>query len=101
MSSHLKFKKRGPHGKGQAQVAIKEPSQPVLVAEEPKKPTTLSSWGLIKSIGDAFGASSSVSSLELKHDNGEGRRRKVEELSCSMTYVNVPWESIIWFGFNL
>ncbi|KAJ3196668.1 hypothetical protein HK101_008122 [Irineochytrium annulatum] len=88
---------RGPHGKGQCQVAIREyqPDAPADEVEQPPgsptaKVQTLSDrlWKLGTTVRAAVAGppTPTVPQTPLK---------KPDSLRCSMTYVNVPWQSII------
>jgi hypothetical protein len=68
---------RGPHGKGQCQVAIQDPS--IIPPEQPSASIFNIVKGIVKS------QFSSDEELPLKAP---------ELLDCSLTYVNVPWQSI-------
>ncbi|KAJ3112468.1 dual specificity protein kinase yak1, partial [Nowakowskiella sp. JEL0407] len=110
---------RGPHGKGQCQVAItarmpatsaveKESSGSLSkvveevvkavnpVVDEGKKGPSIQER--LKIIADTLkvGLQMATSSAEQYASVG-GVEQKVDELQCSMTYVNVPWTSLISF----
>jgi hypothetical protein len=76
---------RGPNGKGQCQVCVTEP-----VTEETSEKG--SSWGeRIRKLGAAVVKATGAAIIEGGGGVGEG----AGELECSMTYVNVPWQSIV------
>ncbi|KAJ3148694.1 hypothetical protein HDU89_004544 [Geranomyces variabilis] len=99
---------RGPHGKGQCQVAIKDdplagkPEEDAsgtnsVAAESPSAPRkTASLADRLMKFGNVVKtqiAASGVLGLDATSlDDGVA---KPESLRCSMTYVNVPWQSII------
>ncbi|KAI9358632.1 hypothetical protein DFJ73DRAFT_622177 [Zopfochytrium polystomum] len=97
---------RGPHGKGQCQVAIQENTDPLPQSHQqhqhlshsstipaasaaPSHPATLTSYASSPAV--AGGASPQLPSSSV----GDPLARKPESLRCSMTYVNVPWQSIV------
>ncbi|KAI8920389.1 hypothetical protein DFJ77DRAFT_546453 [Powellomyces hirtus] len=113
---------RGPHGKGQCQVAIKDAadapgtqkaattttsanedaasadsqSSPAL-SGSPRKPASLADrllkFGNVVKTQIAASGVLGVDAASAAHDNPD--IPKPESLTCSMTYVNVPWQSII------
>lgn len=101
---------RGPHGKGQCQVAIKDDIPQVQPQDEDdvfyaslggKRPGSLTDR-LLK-FGNAVKTQIVAAAVagglggEL---GGEGEGiKKPESLRCSMTYVNVPWQSIVRWVF--
>ncbi|TPX42625.1 hypothetical protein SeMB42_g05051 [Synchytrium endobioticum] len=115
---------RGPHGKGQCQVAITEEpsisppspdvtnngqsgstnslaaqqSQPHTTDWSDKKPLTLADR--LRSFGSVvrqqvIAATASASSGSGTSIMAVDKLKKPDGLRCSMTYVNVPWQSII------
>jgi hypothetical protein len=77
---------RGPNGKGQCQVCVTEPVQ----TEEKEQGV---SWGdRIRRLSSAVVVATGAAMLEGAGGvGGDGGG----ELECSMTYVNVPWQSIV------
>ncbi|KAJ3218578.1 hypothetical protein HK099_005005 [Clydaea vesicula] len=80
---------RGPHGKGQCQVAIKEVENSANGGASLRNKNS-SSW--LKGFSTNI-----INSTSLLFDNNETKSLSltVDELMCSMTYVNIPWQSII------
>ncbi|KAJ3106701.1 hypothetical protein HDU96_008138 [Phlyctochytrium bullatum] len=91
---------RGPHGKGQCQVSIREYLQQAEQSEEvptsptpqPKGPTTISDR--LRMIGSTVRAGINAVTGSSAPPPPQTTLRKPETLVCSMTYVNVPWQSI-------
>ncbi|KAJ3305863.1 hypothetical protein HDV03_000972 [Kappamyces sp. JEL0829] len=72
---------RGPHGKGQCQVAIQEPASP---RSSPPPATIL---GFLK---DTIKSQLTSAEPEANQDPVSAP----EKLDCSLTFINVPWQSI-------
>jgi hypothetical protein len=78
---------RGPNGKGQCQVSVTEPPPKEVLGDQ------ADSWGdRIRRIGSAVVKATGAALLEGSGGVGAGEGG---ELECSMTYVNVPWQSIV------
>ncbi|KAJ3095019.1 hypothetical protein HDU97_007350 [Phlyctochytrium planicorne] len=94
---------RGPHGKGQCQVSIREYLQNQESQDEATSPTAGStpkaSSTILKFLGSTVRAGISAvagttGNPQQQHQQNASMK-KPETLVCSMTYVNVPWQSII------
>ncbi|KAH6586756.1 hypothetical protein BASA61_006467 [Batrachochytrium salamandrivorans] len=91
---------RGPHGKGQCQVAITDndnyvsssASMPKKVATTIESPVTFSDR--LRFLGNVVKNQLSGGGATLGDSSAFGLLKKPESLRCSMTYVNVPWQSI-------
>lgn len=87
-----------PNGKGQCQVCVMEPPEAVS-SETAKEVDSPASWteklrSISSAVVRATGAAlmDSGSSNAFNASDAEGRDL---ELDCSMTFVNVPWQSIV------
>ncbi|KNC97540.1 uncharacterized protein SPPG_07015 [Spizellomyces punctatus DAOM BR117] len=95
---------RGPHGKGQCQVAIKDDLPPPNIETEgsssssSRKPSSLTDklFKMGSAVRTQLVAAAAASVLGVDSVGSDAEKlKKPESLRCSMTYVNVPWQSII------
>ncbi|KAJ3211706.1 Fungalysin/Thermolysin Extracellular metalloproteinase 5 [Dinochytrium kinnereticum] len=90
---------RGPHGKGQCQVSIREymqiaeTNESTAPASSTPKVTTLSDR--LRFIGSTVRAGINAVAGTTSTPPQTATVKKPDTLVCSMTYVNVPWQSII------
>ncbi|KAJ3327998.1 hypothetical protein HDU76_010762 [Blyttiomyces sp. JEL0837] len=98
---------RGPHGKGQCQVAIRQnhpegqeiddgsrvPTHPSPPSTPTQAPKTLSER--LRLLSDTMRAGFTAITGGAEGGSIPEALKKPDSLMCSMTYVNVPWQSII------
>lgn len=97
---------RGPHGKGQCQVAIAEPAAELADMDGARVWTDERDDRKVPSLTDRLKFLGTVVSKQISGVTGTGPNstsngppRKPDNLKCSMTYVNVPWQSIIRYVY--
>ncbi|KAJ1550780.1 hypothetical protein HK096_005062 [Nowakowskiella sp. JEL0078] len=90
---------RGPRGKGQCQVAITEDDGKgegeTAVERNVKQPSFGERIKMLTGVLKAGIQLAGSSEGMFEEGSGSGGMKKVEGLRCSMTYVNIPWQSLI------